>query len=186
MSINTVENQISKWKTHWHTRHLSVSATTIAEDSCSLLVQGPFVGYGALSCSCSNRFCLRHLGSSPIFIRLSDSVTVWWNLFFIQCKRAWSGFKSLMQRCCWKICVMEGWGVVWRLLKTIIAPEGSSYCVRHAEEEVSFVFIVVKSMPVPRVSCMPERQADSERSFNIDARLQTEWVTHCTERTFSG
>lgn len=61
----------------------------------------------------------------------------------------------------------------WRLLRTIIAPEGSSYCVRHAEEEVSFAFIVVKSMPVPGVSCMPERQTDSERSFNIDACLQT-------------
>lgn len=46
-------------------------------------------------------------------------------------------------------------------MRSIIAPEGSSYCVRHAEEEVSFAFIVVKLMPVPR--CMPERQTDREK-----------------------
>ena len=49
------------------------------------------------------------------------------------------------------------------MLWSIIAPEGSSYCVRHAEEEVSFAFIVVKSMPVPRVRCMPERWTNRER-----------------------
>lgn len=48
-------------------------------------------------------------------------------------------------------------------MRSIFVPEGSSYCVRHAEEEVSFAFIIVKSMPVPRVSSMLERRADTER-----------------------
>lgn len=48
------------------------------------------------------------------------------------------------------------------MLRSIIAPEGSSYCVRHADEEVSFAFSVVKSLPVPRVRYMPERQTNRE------------------------
>lgn len=61
--------------------------------TCNLLIRGPLIGSGALSCSRLNHFCLGHLGFSTVFIRLSDAVTVWWNLFFIQCKLVWSGLQ---------------------------------------------------------------------------------------------
>ena len=42
-------------------------------------------------------------------------------------------------------------------------PQRVQATVSDMQKEVSFAFIVVKSMPVPRVRCMPERWTNRER-----------------------
>ena len=99
-------------------------------------------------------------------MRLSDAVTVWWNPFFLQCKLVWSGLQIsdavlLLDNVCSRGLWSKG------LLRSIITPEGSSYCVRHVEEEVSFAFFIVNSLHVPGVRRMPESWTDSERGAVI-------------------
>lgn len=58
--------------------------------TCNLLNSGPLVGPQLQP---FKSFLPWALGLFTVFVRLSDAVTVWWNLFFIQCKLVWSAIQ---------------------------------------------------------------------------------------------